>query len=153
MGTPGIPALMIGQADGNLFLAEIDAGNVITVKLDKQLFISEDDTGNRMAVFSARGPGPAGDILKPDVTAPGINILAGFTPDAANAMPGESFAYLSGTSMSTPHVAGVAALLLQAHPDWTPAAIKSALMTTATTVLGLLPMALGLGEGALGGGH
>ena len=130
-GLSDIPALMVGQADGNLFLAEIDAGNTITVKLDKQLFINESDTGNRMAVFSARGPGPDGDILKPDVTAPGINILAGFTPDAANAMPGENFAYLSGTSMSTPHVAGVAALLLEAHPDWTPAAVKSALMTSA----------------------
>ena len=130
-GLSDIPALMVGQADGNLFLAEIDSGNVVTVTLDKQLFIEESDTGNRMAVFSSRGPGPAGDILKPDVTAPGINILAGFTPDAANATPGEDFAYLSGTSMSTPHVAGVAALLLQAHPEWTPAAIKSALMTSA----------------------
>ena len=130
-GLSDIPALMVGQADGNLFLAEIDAGNAVSAVLDKQLFINEDDTGNRMAVFSSRGPGPAGDILKPDVTAPGINILAGFTPDATNAMPGENFAYLSGTSMSTPHVAGVAALLLEAHPDWTPAAIKSALMTSA----------------------
>jgi subtilisin family serine protease len=129
-GLSDIPALMIGQADGNLILAEIDAGNTVSVLLDKTLLITESDTGNRMAPFSGRGPGPVSDILKPDVTAPGINILAGFTPDAANAMPGENFAYLSGTSMSTPHVAGVAALLLQAHPDWSPAAIKSALMTT-----------------------
>lgn len=126
-----IPALMIGQADGNLILAELDAGNVVTVLLDKALLLKQGESGNIMASFSARGPGPAPDILKPDVTAPGVNILAGFTPDAANAMPGENFAYLSGTSMSTPHVAGVAALLLQAHPDWGPAAIKSALMTTA----------------------
>ena len=133
-GTPGstdIPALMIGQADANLVLAEIDDGNVVSVRLDKELLITDSDTGNRMATFSARGPGPASDILKPDVTAPGVNILAGFTPDAVNAAPGESFAYLSGTSMSTPHVAGTAALLLEAHPDWSPAAIKSALMTTA----------------------
>ena len=129
-GLSDIPALMIGQADGNLILAEIDAGNVVSVLLDKALLITEAESGNRMATFSARGPGPESDILKPDVTAPGVNILAGFTPDAANAMPGENFAYLSGTSMSTPHVAGVAALLLQAHPDWNPSAIKSALMTS-----------------------
>jgi len=130
-GLSDIPAVMIGQADGNLILAEIDAGNVVSVLLDKALFITEAETGNRMATFSARGPGPVSDILKPDVTAPGVNILAGFAPDAVNAMSGENFAYLSGTSMSTPHVAGVAALLLQAHPDWSPAAVKSAMMTTA----------------------
>ena len=130
-GLSDIPAVMIGQADANLILAEFDAGNLVTVLLDKDLFLTENDTGNVMGSFSARGPGPVPDILKPDVTAPGINILAGFSPDAANAAPGENFGYLTGTSMSTPHVAGVAALLLQAHPDWSPSAIKSALMTTA----------------------
>ena len=130
-GLSDIPALMIGQADGNLILAELDAGNVVTVLMDTDLLITESETGNVMASFSARGPGPAPDILKPDVTAPGVNILAGFTPDAVNAMSGEDFAHLSGTSMSTPHVAGVAALLLQAHPDWGPSQIKSALMTSA----------------------
>jgi subtilisin family serine protease len=133
-GTAGlseIPALMIGQADGNLLLDEIDAELSVEVVLDKGLFLTEADTGNVMGAFSARGPGPAEDILKPDVTAPGINILAGFTPDAANSVQGENFAFLTGTSMSVPHVAGVAALLKQAHPDWSPAAIKSALMTTA----------------------
>lgn len=127
----GIPALMIGQADGNLLLAEIDAGQAIEVVFDKGLFLTAEDTGNVMGAFSSRGPGPVQDVLKPDVTAPGINILAGFTPDAANSMPGESFAFLTGTSMAAPHVAGVAALLREAHPDWSPAAIKSALMTTA----------------------
>lgn len=130
-GLSDIPALMIGQADGNLILAELDAGNQVSVRLDKDLLLTTKETGNVMGIFSARGPGPIGGILKPDLTAPGINILAGFSPDTVNAMPGENFAYLTGTSMSTPHVAGVAALLLQAHPDWTPSAIKSALMTTA----------------------
>jgi subtilisin family serine protease len=130
-GLSDIPALMIGQADGNLLLDEIDAGLAVEVVLDKGLFLTAADNGNVMGAFSARGPGPAEDILKPDVTAPGINILAGFTPDAANSVAGENFAFLSGTSMSAPHVAGVAALLRQAHPEWSPAAIKSALMTTA----------------------
>lgn len=129
--TPDIPALMIGQADGNLILDEIDAGQTVTVVLDKSFFLTEDETGSVMGAFSARGPAPVPDILKPDVTAPGINILAGFTPDAVNSVTGELFGYITGTSMAAPHVAGVAALLRQAHPDWSPAAIKSALMTTA----------------------
>jgi len=126
-----IPALMVGAADGNLFLDELNNRSVIDVVLDKSFFLTEQDTGNNMGSFSSRGPGPVADILKPDVTAPGINILAGSTPDAINSVSGEFFAFLTGTSMSTPHVAGVAALLKQAHPDWSPAAIKSALMTTA----------------------
>ncbi|MGI9270780.1 MAG: S8 family serine peptidase [Woeseiaceae bacterium] len=130
-GAGNIPAVMIGQAVGNLILAEIDAALDVTVLLDKDLFLTESDSGNAMASFSSRGQGPVLDILKPDVTAPGVNILAGFTPDAVNATQGEDFAYLSGTSMSAPHVAGVAALLLQANPTWSPSAIKSALMTTA----------------------
>ena len=126
-----IPAVMIGQADGNLIVAEIEAGNDVTAVLEKSLLLTEPETGNVMATFSARGPGPVRDIVKPDVTAPGVNILAGFTPETANSMPDETFAYLSGTSMSTPHVAGVAALLMQARPEWGPSSIKSALMTSA----------------------
>jgi hypothetical protein len=72
------------------------------------------------------------DIIKPDVTAPGIQILAGNspTPDPVF-VPGELFQAIAGTSMSSPHVAGIFALLKQAHPDWSPAMAKSAVMTTA----------------------
>ena len=81
----------------------------------------------KMAAFSSRGPllGASGDLLKPDVSAPGVDILAAVSPDS-----GREFDLLSGTSMSSPHVAGLGALLTQAHRDWSPAAIKSALMTT-----------------------
>lgn len=130
-GLSDIPALMVGAADGNLILDEINAGQTIEIILDKSFFLTVADTGNVMGSFSSRGPGVVADILKPDLTAPGINILAGSTPDVANGVSGESFGFLTGTSMSAPHISGVAALLKQSHPDWSPAAIKSALMTTA----------------------
>lgn len=86
-----------------------------------------------MTIFSSRGPNPvASDIIKPDVTAPGLQILAGNSPfPDPGAYPGELFQAIAGTSMSSPHVAGIYALLKQAHPDWSPAMAKSALMTTA----------------------
>lgn len=155
-GTEGlvdIPALMIGQADANLILAELDAGLEVSVVLEKSLLLTNTDTGNIMARFSARGPGPIADILKPDVTAPGVNIIAGFTPDPANAKPGELYAYLSGTSMSTPHVAGVAALLRQAHPEWSAAAIRSSLVTTARQDLRLRDSIAAANPFDFGGGH
>jgi subtilisin family serine protease len=88
--------------------------------------------GSVMAEFSSRGPNaPALDLIKPDVTAPGVNILAGNTPTPEPGdVPGELFQAISGTSMSSPHVAGVFALIKQAHPDWSAAMAKSALMTT-----------------------
>ena len=88
--------------------------------------------GNSMAAFSSRGENRlSSDIIKPDVTAPGVNILAGNTPTPTSGPSGDLFQAISGTSMSSPHVAGLMALLVQAHPDWTPAEVKSALMTTA----------------------
>jgi len=152
-GIVDIPALMIGQADGNLILAELDADNKVSVVLEKSFLLTSADAGNIMARFSARGPGPIADILNPDVTAPGVNIIAGFTPDPANAKPGENFAYLSGTSMSTPHVAGIAALLRQEHPEWSAAAIRSALITSARQDLQLQDSLAAANPFDFGGGH
>ncbi|MGH8974273.1 MAG: S8 family serine peptidase, partial [Acidimicrobiia bacterium] len=87
-----------------------------------------------LAAFSSRGPETAvPDIPKPDLAAPGVNILAANTPTPAGETPrkGELFQAISGTSMASPHVAGAAALLLQRDPGRSPAALKSALMTTA----------------------
>ncbi len=88
--------------------------------------------GSVMADFSSRGPnGAENSLLKPDVIAPGVNILAGNTPTPFSGAPGQLFQSISGTSMSAPHVTGLAALLVQAHPTWAPDQIKSALMLTA----------------------
>lgn len=92
-----------------------------------------------VALFSSRGPSSLSpDFLKPDITAPGINILAAWPPNISPTsfnIDGRSvnWNFLSGTSMSCPHVSGVVALLKSAHPHWSPAAIRSALMTTAYT--------------------
>ncbi|WLI90260.1 S8 family serine peptidase [Massilia sp. R2A-15] len=119
-----------------------------------------------MAGFSSRGPNQAdSNILKPDLTAPGVDIIASVTPAltvaqhaqvAAGAMvPPPAYESYQGTSMSSPHVAGLALLLRQLHPDWSPAAVKSALMTTGYTTLndgvagasnGLLPWSQGAGH-------
>jgi subtilisin family serine protease len=87
-----------------------------------------------MAAFSSRGPilAGAGDLLKPDLAAPGVDVLAAVAPPGNR---GRMFDLYSGTSMSSPHVAGLAALFKQLHPTWSPMAIKSALMTTGTDVL------------------
>ena len=82
-----------------------------------------------VATFSSAGPTPFDQRLKPDIAAPGVAILSS-VPDSSSNEPGD-WAVLDGTSMATPAVAGAAALLLEAHPEWTPAIVKSALMTTA----------------------
>ncbi|XP_054818874.1 subtilisin-like protease Glyma18g48580 [Prosopis cineraria] len=92
-----------------------------------------------MASFSSRGPNAIQpSLLKPDITAPGLNILASYSLAASPSNLASdkrrfTFNILSGTSMACPHVAGIVGLLKTRHPDWSPAAIKSAIMTTATT--------------------
>ena len=88
-----------------------------------------------MTIFSSRGPNlTSADIIKPDITAPGLQILAGASPVVgADEVQGQLFQAIAGTSMSSPVVAGMYALLKQAHPDWTPAMAKSAMMVTANT--------------------
>ncbi|KAL6986596.1 Subtilisin-like protease SBT5.3 [Sarracenia purpurea var. burkii] len=92
-----------------------------------------------MAAFSSNGPNTLiPEILKPDITAPGVSIIAAYTE--AEGPTNEDFDTrrvlfnsVSGTSMSCPHISGIAGLLKTLYPSWSPAAIKSAIMTTATT--------------------
>jgi hypothetical protein len=127
-----VPAVHVTNAAGLLIKAYITSeGSSATAQLSGGSAAATQ--GKVMAAFSSRGPnGGSADILKPDVTAPGVNILAAYTPKAMMGAKGQLFTPMSGTSMSSPHVAGIGAMLKQLHPDWTPAMIKSALMTTAT---------------------
>ena len=126
-----VPSVHINNTDGLVIKDYIDAAGADAVAAVVGGQFTEIDAP-WMASFSSRGPNRlAADIIKPDVTAPGVNVLAGNTPTPTNGAPGQLFQSISGTSMSSPHVAGVFALIKQAHPDWTPAMAKSALMTTA----------------------
>ena len=134
--THAVPAVHINYTNGQKMKTYID-DQVATGKTPQ---VAIRNTGKEtrakgtpsMTWFSSRGPnGPVPDIIKPDITAPGHQILAGDSP-GVNAF-GDSFQAISGTSMSSPHVAGLFALLKQAHPDWSAAAAKSAIMTTANT--------------------
>jgi len=131
-----IPGVNVGFDDGVVLKAWLadGAGHVAAIGGT----VANEDVANAdiMASFSSRGPNPAGgDILKPDVTAPGVDILAAFhTPATAIGGPTE-FGVISGTSMSSPHAAGSAVLVRALHPDWSPAEVQSALMTSSFTSL------------------
>ncbi len=90
----------------------------------------------QIAGFSSRGPSTAveSELLKPDVAAPGVNVLAGVSP-LDPMYNGDSFGLMSGTSMAAPNLAGMAALMAGKYPDWSPMAVKSAMMTSAGDVL------------------
>lgn len=126
-----VPSVLISFSDGQKVKAYIDqAGERATAQISQGK--AKRAKGSIMADFSSRGPTPvAPSLIKPDVTAPGVNILAGNSPTPTLGVSGELFQSISGTSMSSPHAAGVLALLKQAHPDWTPAMAQSAMMTTA----------------------
>ncbi|PIE39716.1 MAG: serine protease [Gammaproteobacteria bacterium] len=131
-GTFDIPGVMIGNADGVTLTSLIEEGVSVNAHMSAGSFMPVESVGSQVAASSSRGPnGNTGDIIKPDVIAPGTRILAGFTPAPMFGAQGQNYAYLTGTSMSAPHVAGMAALLGDQHPTWSPAQIKSALMTTA----------------------
>ncbi|GIW01301.1 S8 family serine peptidase [Roseiflexus sp.] len=124
-----IPTVHIQNTDGTALLAFLTANPGATATFTAGAPGSIQ--GDVMAGFSSRGgPGQTLGISKPDVTAPGVNILAGYTA-IEYGTPVPQFAFLSGTSMSSPHNAGAAILLKWLHPTWTPGQIKSALMTTA----------------------
>ncbi|KAL0450197.1 UNVERIFIED_CONTAM: Subtilisin-like protease SBT1.7 [Sesamum latifolium] len=134
-----LPATAVGQSTGEAIKQYLfsDANPTATVLFEGTKVGIEPSPV--VAAFSSRGPNSiTAEILKPDLIAPGVNILAGWSGAVGPTGLAEdgrrvAFNIISGTSMSCPHVSGLAALLKAAHPDWSPAAIRSALMTTAYT--------------------
>ena len=126
-----IPGVNVGFDDGVILKAWLASGVGHVASIGGTVANEDAANADIMASFSSRGPNPAGgDVLKPDVTAPGVDILAAFhTPVTAPDGPTE-FGVISGTSMSSPHAAGSAALVRALHPEWSPAEVQSALMTS-----------------------
>ncbi|KAK4780366.1 hypothetical protein SAY87_016472 [Trapa incisa] len=147
-----LPAASVGAIAGEEIRRYVEAAAVATTGKYKSPLSPPTATiifkGTRVGVrpapvvasFSARGPNPESpEVLKPDLIAPGVDILAAWPDNVGpSGIPSDKrkteFNILSGTSMACPHVSGLAALLKAAHPEWSPAAIRSALMTTAYTL-------------------
>ncbi|KAL0346110.1 UNVERIFIED_CONTAM: Alpha-L-arabinofuranosidase 1 [Sesamum radiatum] len=125
-----IPIVEVDFEAGNQILEYIEKSYEPTVMIGPSSVLVGKPLTPKVAGFSSRGPNAlAPQILKPDVAAPGASILAAVPPGyPAN---DNGFAFMSGTSMAAPHVGGIVALLRALHPHWSPAAIKSALITTA----------------------
>ncbi|KAJ4846262.1 hypothetical protein Tsubulata_044067 [Turnera subulata] len=149
------PQVSLGNGD----FSEVKSYADSTKSAEGEILKSEainDFEAPTVATFSSRGPNAiAPDILKPDVSAPGVDILAAYPPILPlTGSPGDSrrvkYTIMSGTSMACPHVAGVAAYVKATHPDWSPSAIKSAIMTTAWTMNATKSQ---WGEFAYGSGH
>jgi subtilisin family serine protease len=124
-----VPSIHVDQVAGAAIKAYLaGAGAGATAALSAGVQVKAEAPA--MAAFSSRGPSPSsgGDLLKPDIAAPGVDVLAAVSP--AN-HDGNLWDLESGTSMATPHISGIAALLKSRNPTWSPMTIKSALMTTA----------------------
>ncbi|HEX5596995.1 MAG TPA: S8 family peptidase [Micromonosporaceae bacterium] len=122
-----LPSIHVNRAAG-LAIKEYAATVGATATLSESVTVVA--RAPEMAAFSSNGPARAGngDLLKPDITAPGVDVIAAVAPPGNN---GNDFDAYSGTSMSSPHIAGLAALLMGKNPGWSPIWVKSALMTTA----------------------
>ncbi|KAF3616159.1 Subtilisin-like protease SBT1.7 [Capsicum annuum] len=131
-----LPALYITNKDGMETLHYMNTTSKPIAVITFQGTIIGDKNAPIVAAFSSRGPSfSSPGILKPDIVGPGVNILAAWPTTVDNKTNTKStFNIISGTSMSCPHLSGVAALLKSTHPTWSPAAIKSAIMTSANTV-------------------
>jgi subtilisin family serine protease len=127
-----IPGVHVTYADGVALKAWLAGDGTETGTISGTTLDTTPANGDVMASFSSRGPNPAtADVLKPDVTAPGVDVFAAF--NTVNPTSPPEYNVISGTSMSSPHNTGSAALLRAVHPEWSPDEVRSAMVTTAFT--------------------
>jgi subtilisin family serine protease len=126
-----LPAVHISYADGTVLKTWLSSGSGHTATITGGTVSQYAEHGDNMASFSSRGPSGF-NLIKPDVTAPGLNILAAVAT-LPGGPPAPEYNIMSGTSMSSPHAAGAAALMRALHPGWSPTQIKSAIMLTGVT--------------------
>ncbi|BFG31578.1 hypothetical protein CerSpe_178520 [Prunus speciosa] len=128
-----LPATHVGYVAGVKIKAYLNSTSSPAATILFKGTVIGDGLAPKITSFSSRGPSIASTgILKPDIIGPGVSILAAWPVSVDNGTEGKAtFNMVSGTSMSCPHLSGIAALLKGSHPDWSPAAIKSAIMTTA----------------------
>ncbi|MFC4555149.1 S8 family serine peptidase [Georgenia faecalis] len=126
-----LPAVHISYDDGVVLKAWLAEGEGHTARITGATLSEDPADGDITADFSSRGPNRAMDIVSPSVSAPGVDILAAAGVSTADAEVEPYWTFISGTSMASPHVAGAGALLVAQRPDWSPAELQSALMTTA----------------------
>jgi minor extracellular serine protease Vpr len=133
LGGDNLPAVMIGLKEG----AALRASGSTTASATDVLQDIVTNNADILAGFSSQGPTTVDLAIKPDATSVGVNVLSSITcVGKAITCGGEgSWAFFSGTSMSTPHFAGSSAVLLQLHPGWSPDDVKSALANTADRVV------------------
>ncbi|KAF8406679.1 hypothetical protein HHK36_008770 [Tetracentron sinense] len=130
------PAVFMNLQDGQAILDYIKKSSDAKASLEFQKTFLGTKPAPNVASYSSRGPSPSCPrVLKPDLMAPGSLVLASWSPISPVTEVGSHLLYsnfnlISGTSMACPHAAGVAALIKGAHPEWSPAAIRSAMMTT-----------------------
>lgn len=123
-----LPAIHVSFSDGVILKEWLASGSGHVATIADAVQTTDETLGDVMSGFSSRGPDfSVPDMIKPDVTAPGDAIFAAFTTEQG------LFNIISGTSMSSPHVTGAAALLRALYPDWSTTAVRSALMLTART--------------------
>ncbi|PRQ17915.1 putative cucumisin [Rosa chinensis] len=128
-----LPATHVSYSAGVSIKTYINSTSTPTATILFKGTVIGDQLAPKVSFFSSRGPSLASPgILKPDIIGPGVSILAAWPFSVDNATESKAtFNIISGTSMSCPHLSGIVALLKSSHPDWSPAAIKSAIMTTA----------------------